>query len=45
MAVNDYGTIEEGYHFQQGGDFLDDNYGTNHGMYPWVSSPGMVGKW
>jgi len=42
---HNYGTIEEGYHFQQGADFLDDDYGVDHGMYAWVSSPGMVGKW
>ncbi len=42
---HDYSTIEDGYHFQQGADFLDDNYGTNHGSHAWVTSPGMIGKW
>lgn len=42
---HNYDLIAEGYHFQQGADFLDDDYGTNHGTYDWVTSPGMTGKW
>ena len=41
----DYSVIEEGFHFQQGADFLDDNYGVSQGGHSWVLSPGMVGKW
>ena len=42
---HDYHTIEEGYHFQQGADYIYDDYGNDHGMYAWALSPGMIGKW
>lgn len=42
---HDYDTVNHGYHFQQGAEFLDDDYGINHGTFPWVLSPGMTGKW
>ena len=42
---HDYSTIEEGYHFQQGAEFLADGYGTAHNTHHWVLSPGMIGKW
>ena len=38
-----YETITKGYHFQQGADFLDENFGGD--QRPWVLSNGMFGKW
>jgi hypothetical protein len=42
---HNYHTIGEGYHFQQGWEFVDDDYGVANGTYPWNLSPGMLGKW
>jgi hypothetical protein len=42
---HNYETIEQGYHFQQGTEYLADNYGQKNGTYDFVLSPGMVGKW
>ena len=42
---HNYHVIEEGYHFQQGAEELDDNWGSNNGTYDFVLSPGMIGKW
>ena len=44
-ACHSYHTIEEGFHFQQGADFLSDNYGATHDGFEWELSPGMLGKW
>lgn len=41
---HDYGKITEGYHFQQGWDEIDDQFGLKKGK-PWIFSPGMMGKW
>ena len=42
---HNYSTINQGFHFQQGADEMDDDYGVNNNTYAWVSSPGMTGKW
>ena len=39
-SCHDYDLITGGFHFQQGWDEIDPDYGT-----PWVWSPGMMGKW
>jgi hypothetical protein len=44
-TCHDYTEITKGFHFQQGWDVISDDYGETHGMPPFVSSPGMAGKW
>jgi hypothetical protein len=41
-SCHGYGTITEGYHFQQGFDVVSDLY---HSQKPWELSNGMYGKW
>jgi len=41
---HDYDLITQGFHFQQGFDERDEDYGRSHGK-PWMFSPGMIGKW
>jgi hypothetical protein len=42
---HDYSTIEQGFHFQQGAENLDDDYGDTNNTHDWVLSDGMIGKW
>ena len=44
-TCHNYAEITKGFHFQQGWDEISDDYGETHGMPPFVSSPGMAGKW
>ena len=44
-TCHDYAEVTKGFHFQQGYDEMSDDYGVTHGKAPFISSPGMVGKW
>jgi hypothetical protein len=37
-----YSTITKGFHFQQGFDVISDSFDPGK---PWITSPGMFGKW
>lgn len=44
-TCHNYAEVTKGFHFQQGYDQISDDYGVQHGKAPFISSPGMVGKW
>ena len=44
-TCHDYDEVTKGFHFQQGADVMADDWGVKNGKAPFISSPGMVGKW